>query len=101
MMTVYIIKVFTYNDNDGDGSEYGRSWQQIGAYASLDSALKKAKSYLESELAFYEKREYEAIGTADEITTALKVSRYPVEYINSKDGDITKEIEIERLKVED
>ncbi len=101
MMTVYIIKVFTYNDNDDDGSEYGRSLEQLGAYASLDSALKKAKSYLEDEFAFYKERDFEAIGTADEITTALKVSRYPVEYINSKDGDVTKEIEIERLKVED
>lgn len=98
-MIVYIIKVFSNNYGD-DESENGNSWQELGAYASLNKALEKAKSYLEEDMAFYKARNYDVVGAAEEITTALKVvPNYAIKYVNGSDWD--KTIEIERLKVEE
>lgn len=97
-MIVYIVKVFEYDN--GDYTERD-SWQQIGAYASMDTALNRIKEYLKKEFEFYLERGWEATGTAEEIATALKLTRYSVEYLRDGRDNSSKEIEIERLEVEE
>ena len=101
-MFIYNIRVFNNNYDDDDYSEYGRSYQDLGYYSSLEKALQKAREHLNNENAFFDGkvRSTTLVASVDEIVTALKVVMgHAIKYVEGNNWD--HEILLERIKVEE